>query len=88
MLRVVLVDVETGEETVCGDVGPWDAWWTVSLPPCPACKGKVEWVAVGQVPGTWRCTECQRFYRLCSKMAPDYLGKTGVLPTFNRCWIR
>jgi len=85
MLRVVLVDEETRDETVCGDVGPWDAWWTVPLPPCPACNGKVTRAEAGQVPGTRRCAECKRFYRLCSQMSSDYGSKTGVLPTFNRC---
>jgi hypothetical protein len=59
MIKVVLVSEETGEETVYGEVGPGDAWWSVPLPPCPACDGKVE-----LVPRTRRCAECKRFYRM------------------------
>jgi len=87
MLQVVLVDEKTREETVCGDVGPWDAWWSVPLPPCPSCNGLVEWAEWGQVPGARRCADCNRFYRLKTKMSSDYPGKTGVLPTFDRCIV-
>ena len=64
MINVMLVAEDTGEETVYGEVGPEDAWWSVPLPPCPACDGTVEWAEAGQVPGTRRCAECKRYYRL------------------------
>jgi len=64
MINVMLVAEDTGEETVYGEVGPADAWWSVPLPPCPSCNGLVEWAEAGQVPGTRRCAECRRFYRL------------------------
>jgi len=87
MINVMLVSEDTGEVTVFGEVGPWDAWWSVPLPPCPACNGKVEWAEAGRTPGTRRCAECKLFYRLQSRMSSDHLGKTGILPPFNRCIV-
>ena len=69
MINVMLVSEDTGEITVFGEVGPWDAWWSVPLPPCPACNGKVEWAEAGRTPGTRRCAECKLFYRLQSRMS-------------------
>jgi len=83
MINVMLVAEDTGEETVYGEVGPEDAWWSVPLPPCPACDGKVEWAEAGQVPGTRRCAECKRYYRLrtIGKFEPsDRYGNEVVTP--------
>jgi len=69
MVTVMLVAEDTGEETPCGEVGPDDAWWSVPLPLCPSCQGIVVWAEAGQVPGTRRCAECKRFYRLRTRMS-------------------
>jgi hypothetical protein len=85
MIRVMLVSENTGEETDYGEVGPEDAWWSVPLPPCPACHGVVEWAEAGQVPGTRRCAACRQFYRLRTRVSE--IGKMAVLPTVNRCIV-
>jgi hypothetical protein len=64
MIKVMLVSEDTGEETIFGEVGPADAWWSIPLPPCPDCGGKVEWAEWGQVPGSRRCDQCKQFFRL------------------------
>ena len=71
MINVMLVAEDTGEETVYGEVGPADAWWSVPLPPCPSCNGLVEWAEAGQVPGTRRCAECRRFYQINTTREPQ-----------------
>ena len=83
MIKAVLVAEDTGEETVYGELEPEDAWWSVPLPPCPACQGEVVWAEAGQVPGTRRCVECKRFYHLITKVSE--ISKMAVLPTVTRC---
>jgi len=89
MINVMLVAEDTGEETVYGEVGPADAWWSVPLPPCPSCNGLVEWAEAGQVPGTRRCAECRRFYQInttrepqCEYMEADQVWDREYHPDF------
>ena len=85
MIKVVLVDEDTGVETFCSEVGPEDAWWSVPLPPCPSCQGEVVWAEVGRVPGTRRCVDCRQFYHL--QTIASEISKMAFLPTFQRCIV-
>ncbi len=56
-------------ESRCGDVdlGPAQtAWWEVPLPCCFDCKGRLEWGAADQVPGTRRCVSCGAVFNVVS----------------------
>ena len=86
MINVMLVSEETGEETVYGEVGPQDAWWSIPLPPCPSCNGTVEWAEAGQVPGTRRCTECKRFYQLRTVGSEVADTQETVRHPIRCCW--